>query len=572
MRTLAHILIDKFYSAEMFIHGVQDTSRISAEEYSSSVTYHCNVCNTDFTVEHKMKNGYFYGGAWNDDVVTCPICSTHHRNFPRCQEIGRDLPAPLSMRLTVTELKEAVLLTVRTPTIEVGKKSDFLTVRYEDFRFDVKRRRATWRLLNCLRRETERMELGDPFDTEIYGKSILKHLRSDNLSRESYRTVTGIMRVLRDAVRRKWREVHHYDLGALYVGGGPSYGRMLFPLMNIAFRLTFHDAHNLPAWIGNENGIIHDTADVLRKKINWHGVFSDMQTIRMNGGGVNGLIGAAHVGALDTPTVKRLLHEDVFQIGIIVETLSIIGNRDYLMEALSIIRDAERIAGNKWSAWRLLSWEDFSVFKFLHWLAVVCAGRSGKEIMTYLRRLSREASKSVAIADVRDTARLMESLPSEIQRASHGVKLKNLHDWLCEQQDKYKNRDYDLEVPAEIVKRLSRQMDMVKFFLPTRNAELQRGSREFHNCVRTYADSVHRGECQIVYMTDDAGTLTACLEIRGDSLVQAKLRFNKPVHQDSAVNGAVIDWCARVGLRVATQDVREMRYPAIIDNELSATA
>ena len=53
--------------------------------------------------------------------------------------------------------------------------------------------------------------------------------------------------------------------------------------------------------------------------------------------------------------------------------------------------------------------------------------------------------------------------------------------------------------------------------------------------------------------------------VRDDRLVQAKLKFNRPVHEDSAVNGAVVDWCNRVGLKISTYDVRKMRYPAVLE-------
>ena len=95
--------------------------------------------------------------------------------------------------------------------------------------------------------------------------------------------------------------------------------------------------------------------------------------------------------------------------------------------------------------------------------------------------------------------------------------------------------------------------------------ELDHASGVFHNCVRTYSEDVRDGKCYIVLMTDHTGLMQACLEVRDGGLVQARLKYNKPVSCDGAVNGAVRDWCREAGLYIRTPDVRQVRYPVPIE-------
>ena len=556
MEILKHIYIKKFYSAVKFSEGVQNMSR-DMSSYSNPVLYHCNACGTDFMVEHKPRPDYFGLNEWGDAVVTCPACRAMHNNFRRKQEIGDLLPAPTSMRLTVTELKDAVLLSVKADTLTMTKERTLKQTAYEEFRFNVKTRVATWTRKDAERKVAERMEFGNPFDFTLYEHSLLRHLRSDNFSRDSRTEIISVLKLLRDTLRRKWKEARHYDLGALYVSCGQTHGRALFQLMNLAFRMTFPDVKNLPPWLNQmETGV---RSAKYRHGLHRDELWNDLAAIRKEESGVQGLINAlGRPIDLDTPLVRKLLREDIFQIDVILDLLMLTGNLDRMHEALGLVRQVAARTAYKWSS------ACVGLRDVLKHLATICERRDGAEVVAYLRRLA-SAKNYDAYYALSDTARLMEAVPEGIRAGARKVKLKRLHDWLCQEYEKYKERDYDLEVPDAVVRRLAMQMDQVKFFLPTRNAQLQAGSKAFHNCVRTYAERVHQGVCQIVYMTDDRGKLTACLEVRDDRLVQAKLKFNKPVYEDSAVNGAVVDWCNKVGLQISTYDVRKMRYPAVLE-------
>ena len=60
-------------------------------------------------------------------------------------------------------------------------------------------------------------------------------------------------------------------------------------------------------------------------------------------------------------------------------------------------------------------------------------------------------------------------------------------------------------------------------------------------------------------MTDDKGMLAACLEVRDNALVQAKLKYNDPVHENQAINDEILKWCRAAGLEIITKDVQKTR-------------
>lgn len=552
MKILARLNIPAFYSAIRYeVRTGHDKRNPDSGKYVKDVVYHCLNCKTDFRVQHRERSTMF-GSAYGDDFVTCPACSKHHMDFRRKEEIcevGTAYTpwAPLGMQLTVKETRDCVILRAVTEVMAIDTEKDSYWSQVEEFRFDVKHRRTTWTVKNMLTQGKTSCELGNPFDWSML-HSALWHLRSSNLSRKYLRQAGSLLQTMRKAIRRKWKELHGYDIGSLFVSYGRVYGRLLFPLMNIAYRLVYATAVNLPKWFGCDHYERQEVKNFLCVNAE---MFRDLDCIRQSNDSVQAV--AKLFSLPETPLILGLLRMNVFQANYLRKLLMLVQDQNYLEEAAELIPD---LAGYG----QTNSFNPNYLPKVLDQLQTLkdATGRSGTDIMHYLRWVK----KNYGISYVSDTVHMWGRLPQKDQLESRKVKLKKLHDWCVNRLTAIEEQGFPLKVPPEITKRLAMQMDQVKFFLPQHSRELIAGSRIFHNCVRTYANRVLDRKCQIVFMTDDRGKLVACLEIRGDKLVQAKLKFNKPVATDSAVNGAVVDWCNRVGLKLACYgDVREMRYP-----------
>ncbi|WP_080325665.1 PcfJ domain-containing protein [Anaerovibrio lipolyticus] len=249
-------------------------------------------------------------------------------------------------------------------------------------------------------------------------------------------------------------------------------------------------------------------------------------------------------GLPNIKSVRRIVQRDMFSVAMLGEIGKIVSDPNHI---LAIYRYVDKVVTRVLPQWSFYS---VSAAELIRRIQVTTEGRSGAEIRRFLKYIGTDN-----LAELRDIESMYLMVPKEVQEESKKVKLKDLHNWLVEQRALMRERGFELKVPQHIVRRLTMQLDSVKFYLPHHSKELVTGSNAFHNCVKTYADRVLGGECQIAYMTDDKGKLVACLEVKKNRLVQAKLKFNKPVKQDRVVNASIVEWCEKAKLEICTCDI-----------------
>ena len=547
METLAFVKIPELYTAVARKVPTASNRYTGQQEYCEKL-YHCLKCGADFSIHHRYRVGAYYYGV-DDDYIRCPICGHAHKNYDRKQDIviSADSFAPVSVCIKAIELKNEVLLKVSAEAWWLQDKLDKKTIIYEEFRFDIKNRKTTFKRWLGKRRINEQVhEIGKPFSSTIYN-SVLVHLQRYNGAKKFKTEILQILKVLRDTIRAKWKKIHGYKLKGGYVSYGQQNGYMCFPLLNLAYRLVCPDSKDLPAWL-NGSGSERTTESNRRyfeNELSGQGIFNDLDALRKAGNCLDPII--KYYNLPNTTVVRRLLNEDIFQVASLAKIYTVIPDMNH---ALAILYKLQEIANNM----------NTSLHQLVDNLLPISNGRTGSEIRNFIQYF-----RKYGFYHLRDTSYMFTTVSKEVQEKALRVKMKDLHDWLVNEKKKIEEAGYSLEVPEHVVKRLQMQMDMVKFYLPNHSNELKRGSDIFHNCVRTYSRQVLKKQCQIVYMTDDDGRLMACLEIRENRLVQAKLKYNKPVSNDSAVNGAVVDWCKKTGLKIDTYDVREMRYPMALE-------
>lgn len=150
-------------------------------------------------------------------------------------------------------------------------------------------------------------------------------------------------------------------------------------------------------------------------------------------------------------------------------------------------------------------------------------------------------------------------------------RIRDLHDWLVERLKAEARPDYAFNNALDpIRRRLAMQVNRVKFFLPDHSSVLYTAGDLLHNCVGTYAQRVRDGETNIVLMTDDRGKITACIEVKCGTIIQAKLDRNRPVHERPKVNDEIVAWAKQAGVSyINCPDVREPA-PAIATEVVAA--
>lgn len=565
MDTLFYLEIPMFYHAYArdVYRGTTGVHKGQSDPtYAVDTRYYCSNCNTNFKVEHRsMPMSY----GFNDTIVRCPVCGVWLYNLGHFQSIARlsaeddSDAAPIRMTLRLTESKDAVTLHVWAKVVQMDTdRRTFVTTRQERFKFDVRHRRTTFTYMEQdenghLHRTSTTID--SLCDDTMFSKSLLKHIHSRNLvfNRHRYhdepefalqdkkrrKDIYKLMRILRETVQHKWKEIYGYPLASLFVSYGQVHGLLLFPLRNIAWRLMYPDAGNLPKEFSGESYCIRS---YLKKRCFNMDLIQKYRQNPYNKKRISSVQAIIHQLQLpDIPFVRQQLSKDLLAGPVLLQAFSVIRNPDYVRQLLQYLKWPDDAgftpAGFPVVQKALQYWSPRTLFPAL---------RRGRTPMYLLR----------------DILQMMGMMHGDNLEQAKKVPFRKVHDWLVNKVQEFEEKGFSLEVPDDVRRRLTIQLDngYLQFFLPQHSHDLIDASKIFHNCVRTYSERVLRRECQIVLMTNDNGLMKACLEIRGNALVQAKLKFNKPVSADAVVNSAVIDWCRSTGLVIRTTDVRQLHY------------
>ncbi len=533
METIFYTSVPNIYMAlTRWSPKSSDLQRYTTATTCGVVLYKCLSCNADFEVYHRWIN------INRDDSgsVFCPVCGQLINNklsswahYKDCSELSDWVP--VSAYLTVQVIKDGVKLNVSTRSMFMDGNRDLVRNIRETFFFDVRNRRTLFKQTVGRQAAEYEMELGNVRHMEVYNESLLHHLNKYNLTAEFRSDLMNLMKCLRTAVQKKWKEIHGYKLKGLYSGYGDDYGYLLLPLFNIAYRLVYADAPNLPIWMGSARACIelddHFEDPIPLDRIRRANTYVDAMVEELD----------------DIRPVRKLLLKDPFAFGRLKRLRKMFRDPNHYVPLYLMLERRLPELRHTYFTYQTGKW-----VSFMENFENVFAGRNGGDVRHWLARCKDWT-------ELRDIGSMLRDMPPAIKTKATKVKLKDLHDWLVDQQAVIKHEGYALEVPEHIVRRFQMQADQVKFYLPEHSMDLVKGGKIMHNCVGTYGRRMANGECNIVYMTDDKGKLTACLEVRGDRLVQAKLKYNKSVYHDPAINDAIIDWCEKTGLTVDTADV-----------------
>lgn len=543
MHTIAAHEIPHLYSAYCISAGrwYEDGKLVMGNQY------YCNKCRSKFTVGFKYSGMMGNYDGFNDSLVYCPHCGERHEDWWGKRRTIHTFPdtdkdAPVNISLQVREGKNILVLKARMKVFQFRERGEevmhphLFKTRIEEFRFDIKNRRTE--LIIRAHKGTvisERYELGDPLNAPLFKASLLSHICSDNLSRDYGKGASEIIKVLRDRMRKKWQEIHGYDIGSLYVSYGKTHGRMLFPLLNMAYRLVFVDAGNLPRWLSGPRYQVEN--EMASRLLDDSKCFADLATVRNSQDTVSAVVKAFKLP--DKPFIRRILTGDIFAAS-------------ELSAIYKITQDTNRVE---------------AIWQAMHGEVVDRYANKGvflKITYSLMQELVEHYSETQVLnfvktrpSEIVDTYHMLQRLVPGRKEALWKLKPKELHNGLVQALKHQREEGFGLAVPEHIRKRLSMQMDQLRFYLPEHSKELMQIGDALHNCVRTYDERMLAGQSYIVPVTDDKGKLVACLEVKKNKLVQAKLKYNRPVRDDAGLNREVLAWAEKAGLKVETSDVRE---------------
>lgn len=541
--------------------------------------HYCAECGTTFMVKHRKHPLGMFGYDFGEKDISCPNCGKQSSDRDQDREIAfclntKDYPnarygdfrlqyAPMGAKLELFDTKNGVRLkaTFRTIQMDLIWDNSDVNVRFdkkvEVIDFDLKHRKTVLKVT-----DRKPMEIGKPSEwTNLRHSSMLAYLAVDmpGCRGETAEKIKDFVKALRSAVRKKWKELHGFPMKD-YITAASKYrsgGMILRQVYDIAYRMVCID---LPR-VKNPVFVHYNTSFGYCKD-----VFENFDAIRKYKGIVPYLINA--VGLPDKPSIRRILTKDAGAVAELKMAMSVTDNFDCNMGIYDRLNRMDTFLNTD---------PQYSSLNFCESLGP----QSRFAMYSFLKRVSKAYSPDVllrfvqkvkAYSEIKDLVNLSKNAPVGLFTEP----LSKMHDVLVAWQNETEEEkilamdSFDLDVPEDVKRRFVMQVanGMGRFFLPETNKDLIYTSKLMHNCVRTYTDSIQSQHCNIVYYTDDTGKLLACIEVRGEAVVQAKLKYNKHVAEDPAINQAILDWAKAKDLKIATADIELPSQEE--DNRISA--
>ncbi len=131
---------------------------------------------------------------------------------------------------------------------------------------------------------------------------------------------------------------------------------------------------------------------------------------------------------------------------------------------------------------------------------------------------------------------------------------KELHDYLSILVSKQKSNEINYHIPAHIINRLDMQLRNSTCKVLTQYSQILKAGIDLKNCAASYKNRIN-DNLQLVLITDDNGKAKVLLEIKNQSIVQAKLFNNRQVKTNAEYNLIVKEFALKAQLSIATEDI-----------------
>lgn len=260
----------------------------------------------------------------------------------------------------------------------------------------------------------------------------------------------------------------------------------------------------------------------------------------------------------DTRWARRLLHDRPFFYAKAIKVVSkLFRNRDYQKALLDVIKSNSDDTGyiQSWPIWR--NDRDLDIIsKFVHIL-----GHQYGERQAFL--FIRNAP---SYQDVRDTANMYFELSRTRRKEvwESRIQVRSLHDTITRMQ-KFDKVEDEIVQQRKAHRVLADMVNGYRFMAIGSTHGIIDMGIQLNNCVSSYIKKVKAETCAIVgvYKCNEP---VACIEVNPNSdtdnfveIHQAKLKNNRGVYEDHAINGAVSQWVTSHGLSVPAY-VRDIQF------------
>lgn len=522
--------------------------------------YHV-ACGHSFSNLWPMKSGGFgLVTVPEADSFYCPMCGEHINAGGYTAETGYRSTVPISLDLSIIDRGNILDVQFEYDTVYADGDTEMIYKGYKShlvdvLRFDFKRRKA-FIVLKKRSRSDIVEELSVSPSSFRDGLLPLMWLVSTPNCRlfNHQEDLKRFAKVLKCVFFKKLAKVVGYTVKPIRQGIQITnkYGNLNNLLHNLVWKLEAPDAPAI-----NEN-IKRDYDDFYNRAFPYEksGMNDVLSSTASNKPFVKALI---EVHSLpDTRWSRRLLHDRPFFYTKIIKVMStLFKNKDYQKAMVDVIKDNSDNTRyiQSWPLWR--DDRDLSVIrKFVNILSHQYGER---QAFLFIRN-------APSYHDIRDTASMYFELSRSRRKEvwSSRIQVRNLHDTISRMQ-KFDKVEDEIVQQRKAHRVLADTVNGYRFTAIGSTHGIIDMGIQLNNCVSSYIKKVKAETCAIVgvYKCNEP---VACIEVNPNSdtdnfveIHQAKLKNNRGVYEDHAINGAVSQWVTAHGLSVPAY-VRDIHF------------
>lgn len=522
--------------------------------------YHV-ACGHSFSNLWPMKSGGFgLVTVPEADSFYCPMCGELIKASGYTAEVGYRGTVPISLDLSIIDRGNILDVQFEYDTVYADGYTEMIYKGYKShvvdvLRFDFKRRTSSIVLKKRSRSDVVEKSTVSPSGFRNGLLPLLWIVATPNCRLHNYQDeLKRFAKVLKDVFFEKLSEVVGYKVKSIRQGVQVTnkYGALDNLLHNLVWKLEAPDAPAI------NDSLKRDYDDYYNRAFPNEdiGMGNVLALTANNKPFVKALVEVHNLP--DTRWSRRLLHDRPFFYAKAIKVVSkLFRNRDYQKALLDVIKSNSDDTGyiQSWPIWR--NDRDLDIIsKFVHIL-----GHQYGERQAFL--FIRNAP---SYQDVRDTANMYFELSRTRRKEvwESRIQVRSLHDTITRMQ-KFDKVEDEIVQQRKAHRVLSDMVNGYRFMTIGSTHGIIDMGIQLNNCVSSYIKKVKAETCAIVgvYKCNEP---VACIEVNPNSdtdnfveIHQAKLKNNRGVYEDHAINGAVTQWVTSHGLSVPAY-VRDIQF------------
>ena len=522
--------------------------------------YHV-ACGHSFSNLWPMKSGGFgLVTVPEADSFYCPMCGEQIKASGYTAEVGYRGTVPISLDLSIIDRGNVLDVQFEYDTVYADGDTGMIYKGYKShvvdvLRFDFKRRTSSIVLKKRSRSDVVEKSTVSPSGFRNGLLPLLWIVTTPNCRLHNCQDeLKRFAKVLKEVFFEKLSKVVGYKVKSIRQGIQVTnkYGALDNLLHNLVWKLEAPDAPAINESLKRDYDDFYNRAFPYEK----FGMSDVLALTANNKPFVKALIEVHNLP--DTRWSRRLLHDRPFFYAKAIKVVSkLFRNRDYQKALLDVIKSNSDDTGyiQSWPIWR--NDRDLDIIsKFVHIL-----GHQYGERQAFL--FIRNAP---SYQDVRDTANMYFELSRTRRKEvwASRIQVRSLHDTITRMQ-KFDKVEDEIVQQRKAHRVLADMVNGYRFMAIGSTHGIIDMGIQLNNCVSSYIKKVKAETCAIVgvYKCNEP---VACIEVNPNSdtdnfveIHQAKLKNNRGVYEDHAINGAVSQWITSHGLSVPAY-VRDIQF------------